>query len=240
MSRISKIRFCRFHRVFRLANIKTMFDALRRPCNYFKTARSWNEKPCNALGKTESPKSSFAGSIAFWQIWTSTSCLRGACGFSGFFGFYFRIATAKVVDFLKVRLWLFFAIEFRIPGNRRALSACSREGSALPSTHSPLIECRRYRNAGNCYSRDLIEHCEKHHELSMKFLTAFEKVKIPKMILKTMKDLNCHVWIVGKGKSDHWEYCGIVKKGRKHDSSKWVTCAWTTGGNYQRCGQCKP
>ena len=152
----------------------------------------------------------------------------------------FCIATAKVVDLLKVRLWLFFAIEFRIPGNRRVLGACSREGSALPSTHSPLIECRRYRNAGNCYSRDLIEHCEKHHELSMKFLTAFEKVKISKMILKTMKDLNCHVWIVGKGKSDHWEYCGIVKKGRKHDSSKWVTRAWTTGGNYQRCGQCKP
>ena len=93
LSRISKISFWRFHRVFRLANIKTMFDALRRPCNYFKTARSWNEKPCNALGKTESPKSSFAGSIAFWQIWTSTSCLRGACGFSGFFGFYFRSAN---------------------------------------------------------------------------------------------------------------------------------------------------
>ena len=55
------------------------------------------------------------------------------------------------------------------------------------STHRPLIECRCYRNAGICYSRDLIEHWEKHHELSMKFLTAFEQVKIPKMILKTMK-----------------------------------------------------
>ena len=50
----------------------------------------------------------------------------------------FCIATAKVVDVLKVRLWLFFAIEFRIPGNRRALSAYSREGSALPSTHTGL------------------------------------------------------------------------------------------------------
>ena len=50
-----------------------------------------------------------------------------------------------------------------------------------------MIECRCYRNAGICYSRDLIEHWEKQHELSMKFLTAFEKVKIPNMTLKTMR-----------------------------------------------------
>ena len=98
------------------------------------------------------------------------------------------------------------------------------------STHRPLIECRCYRNAGICYSRDLIEHWEKHHELSMKFLTAFEQVKIPEDDPEDNEDLNCHVWIAGKGKSDHWEYCGIAKKGRKHDSSKWVIRAWTTGG----------
>ena len=30
LSRISKIRFCRFHRVFRVANIKTMFEGFRQ------------------------------------------------------------------------------------------------------------------------------------------------------------------------------------------------------------------
>ena len=40
--------------------------------------------------KAESTKASFAGPMTFWQIWTSTSCLRGACGFCGIFSFCFQ------------------------------------------------------------------------------------------------------------------------------------------------------
>ena len=62
LSRISKIRFCRFHRVFRFANIKTIKQHVAGMKNH---ATPWE--------KTESPKSIFAGPSAFHVVFVGFS-----------------------------------------------------------------------------------------------------------------------------------------------------------------------
>ena len=89
--------------------------------------RSWNEKPCNALGKSRKSKIEVRRSYDILADLDMNFVFGGAhvvfVGFS-FFTFCFQSenlglqATAKVVEFLKLRLWRFFAIEFRLRAHR--------------------------------------------------------------------------------------------------------------------------